>query len=289
MKRRFLFLSLLPVLLLVAWLTLFFNSGGLYTSLQLGSKALGLEVPKPEDAPSHLTAAGFKVVPYYNAIPGPRGLVYSPAGLIVSSPGEGSVYRLIDSDHDGRAEDHLTIVDQLNKPTGLAIHNTWLYIAETDAVGRIAYNPLSGATQGSYQRIIHDLPSGGNHWRRVIHFGPDNWLYLAIGSSCNVCIEEDPRRATIMRFHADGSGGEIVATGLRNSAGFDWAPWNNQLYATDNGRDWLGDDEPPDELNHITHGSFYGWPFSNGVGNHQSSSRFLDWSIRHENCHDPSD
>jgi len=267
MKRRLLFLSLLPVLLLVAWLALFLKSGGLYTSLQLGSRALGFEVSTPEDANSPLTvAAGFKVAPYYNAIPGPRGLAYSPAGLIVSSPSEGGVYRLIDSNHDGRAEDHLAIVDKLSRPTGLAIHNNWLYIAETDAIGRIAYNPLSGATQGSYERIIQNLPSGGNHWRRVIHFGPDNWLYLAIGSSCNICIEEDSRRATIMRFHADGSSGEIVATGLRNSAGFDWAPWNNQLYATDNGRDWLGDDEPPDELNHITHGSFYGWPFSNGFG-----------------------
>ena len=267
MKRRLLLLSLLPALLLAAWLTLFLNTGGLYTAQQLGSRALGIKVPSPGDAHSPLTAAtGFKVVRYYSAISGPRGLAYSPAGLIVSSSSESGVYRLIDSDHDGSAERHITIIDKLKRPTGLAIHNNWLYIAEADAIGRIAYNPLSGATQGNYQRIIHNLPSGGNHWRRVIHFGPDDWLYLSIGSSCNVCIEEDPRRGTIMRFHADGGSGEIVATGLRNSAGFDWAPWNNQLYATDNGRDWLGDHDPPDELNHITHGSFYGWPFRNGFG-----------------------
>jgi len=267
MKRRLLLLSLLPALLLAAWLTSFLKTGGLHTAHQLSSRALGIKVPRPEDMQSPLTtAAGFKVLRYYSAISGPRGLAYSPAGLIVSSSSEGGVYRLIDSDRDGSAERHITIIDKLKRPTGLAIHNNWLYIAETDAIGRIAYNPLNGTTQGRYQRIIHKLPIGGNHWRRVIHFGPDGWLYLAIGSSCNVCIEDDPRRGTIMRFHADGSAGEIVATGLRNSAGFDWAPWNAQLYATDNGRDWLGDDEPPDELNHITHGSFYGWPYSNGFG-----------------------
>lgn len=267
MKRCLLLLSLLAALLLAAWLTLLLNTGGLHTALQLSSRALGIKVPSPGAMHSPLTAAaGFKVAPYYSAISGPRGLAYSPAGLIVSSSSEGGVYRLIDRDHDGSGEHHITIVDKLQRPTGLAIHNNWLYIGEADSIGRIAYNPLNGATQGSYQRIIHNLPSGGNHWRRVIHFGPDDWLYLAIGSSCNVCIEEDPRRGTIMRFHADGSAGEIVATGLRNSAGFDWAPWNGQLYATDNGRDWLGDDDPPDELNHITHGSFYGWPFTNGFG-----------------------
>lgn len=267
MKRRLLLLSLLPALLLAVWLTFFLNTGGLYTAQQLSSRALGIKVSSSGDTHSPLTAAaGFRVERYYSAIPAPRGLAYSPAGLIVSSASEGGVYRLIDSDHDDSAERHSTIIDNLKRPTGIAIHNNWLYIAEADAIGRIAYNPLSGATQGRYQRIIHKLPSGGNHWRRVIHFGPDGWLYLAIGSSCNVCIEDDPRRGTMMRFHADGSAAEIVATGLRNSAGFDWAPWNKQLYATDNGRDWLGDDEPPDELNHITHGSFYGWPYSNGFG-----------------------
>ncbi len=263
MKRRLLLFSSLFALLLLTWLTL----PGLHTAQQIGAKALGLEVKSSANNLQALsTAAGFKVVRYYGDIPGPRGLAISRAGLIVSSPAEGAVYRLVDSDHSGSAKSHLTLVDNLIRPSGLEIHDNWLYIAEADAIGRIAYNPLNGATQGSYQRIIHDLPSGGNHWRRVIHVGPDGWLYLAIGSSCNVCIEEDTRRGSIMRFHSDGSGGEIVARGLRNSAGFDWAPWNQQLYATDNGRDWLGDDEPPDELNRVTQGSHYGWPFSNGFG-----------------------
>ncbi|MBQ0720151.1 MAG: PQQ-dependent sugar dehydrogenase [Gammaproteobacteria bacterium] len=263
MKRFLLLLGLFSALLLLAWLLV----PGLRTAQQLSGKALGIAVANSSDVLSALTTApGFRVERYYGAIRGPRGLAASHAGLIVSSPSEGAIYRLIDSDQNGRAERHLRLIDQLNRPSGLAIHNSWLYVAEADAIGRIAYDPISGKTQGSYQRIVNDLPSGANHWRRVIHFGPDGWLYLAIGSSCNVCIEEDPRRGTIMRFHADGGAAEIYATGLRNSAGFDWAPWDKQLYATDNGRDWLGDDEPPDELNRITRGSFYGWPYSNGFG-----------------------
>jgi mono/diheme cytochrome c family protein len=89
-------------------------------------------------------------------------------------------------------------------------------------------------------------------------------LYVSIGSSCNVCIEKDARRAAILRYRLDGSGQELYATGLRNSVGFDWRPGTTELYATDNGRDYLGDDFPPDELNRIVAGGFYGWPFANG-------------------------
>ena len=90
-------------------------------------------------------------------------------------------------------------------------------------------------------------------------------LYLAQGSTCNICEEPDERRATMMRFAADGSDGRIIATGLRNSVGFDWAPWDGALYATDNGRDLLGDDFPPCELNEIVEGGYYGWPYFNGA------------------------
>ncbi len=94
--------------------------------------------------------------------------------------------------------------------------------------------------------------------------GPDGWLYVSIGSSCNVCEERDPRRAAILRYRPDGSGEEIFATGLRNAVGFDWKPDTGELYATDNGRDLLGDDLPPCELNRVVRGGFYGWPYAHG-------------------------
>ena len=89
-------------------------------------------------------------------------------------------------------------------------------------------------------------------------------MYVSIGSSCNVCEEKDPRRATIVRYRPDGSGEQIHARGLRNSVGFDWRPETGELFATDNGRDLLGDDFPPCELNRISEGGFYGWPYVNG-------------------------
>jgi cytochrome c553 len=89
-------------------------------------------------------------------------------------------------------------------------------------------------------------------------------MYVSVGSSCNVCVETDRRRATLMRFRPDGSGEEVFATGLRNAVGFDWRPEDGQIYATDNGRDLLGDDFPPCELNRVVQGGFYGWPFANG-------------------------
>jgi glucose/arabinose dehydrogenase len=90
-------------------------------------------------------------------------------------------------------------------------------------------------------------------------------MYVSIGSSCNACSETDPRRAAIVRYRPDGSGEQIFATGLRNAVGFDWHPITAALYANDNGRDLLGDDFPPCELNRVVEGGFYGWPFANGA------------------------
>ena len=122
-----------------------------------------------------------------------------------------------------------------------------------------------GILAGSYEPVIEGFTDDGNHWGKTLRLGPDGLLYLSQGSSCNICVEEDERRATMMRFALDGSGGEVMATGLRNSVGFDWAPWSGELYATDNGRDLLGDDFPPCELNLIEGGRFYGWPYFNGA------------------------
>ncbi|HEX9206738.1 MAG TPA: PQQ-dependent sugar dehydrogenase, partial [Steroidobacteraceae bacterium] len=141
-----------------------------------------------------------------------------------------------------------------------------LYVAERTAIRRVRFDATTGATSGSLEPVLTGLTTDGFHQTKTIGIGPDGWLYLAHGSSCNACAEKDPRRATVMRLRPDGSGAEIYATGLRNSVGFDWAPWDGALYATDNGRDLLGDDFPPDELNRIEQGRFYGWPYVNGFG-----------------------
>lgn len=213
----------------------------------------------------------FELSIFADHLPNARLLKIAPTGqLLVSSPRTGAVYLLTDHNHDGKAESTTQLIGGLKHPHGIDLYDdgrkTWLYIAETHAIGRIAIDWRTGKTLGDYESIMTDLPDDGGHRTRTIQFSRDNWLYLTIGSSCNVCLESDIRRATMMRVRPDGSDSQIYATGLRNSVGFDWAPWNNELYATDNGRDLLGDNYPPCELNQITAGGFYGWPHINGFG-----------------------
>lgn len=210
--------------------------------------------------------AGFSLQIFSSGVEHARFLRFTRAGdLLVSRPRSGDIILLrADSNGDGKADGKTTVITGLNRPQGLDFHGAWLYIAERDQVGRIRFDHDSGVAEGNYEPVISGLTGDGNHWSKTLRFGQDGLLYLAQGSTCNVCIEEDSRRATMMRFRADGSGAEIFATGLRNSVGFDWAPWNNALYATDNGRDLLGDDFPPCELNLVEEGKFYGWPYYNG-------------------------
>ena len=171
-----------------------------------------------------------------------------------------------DANGDGKPDAVRKLLGELNHPHGLALRDGWLYVGESNGIGRIRFDEASGQVSGDFERIVDDFTKDGFHTTKTIGFGPDGWLYVSQGSSCNVCIEKDERRATIMRMQPDGSQREIYATGLRNSVGLDWAPWDGALYATENGRDLLGDDIPPDELNRIEQHGFYGWPFVNGAG-----------------------
>jgi len=208
---------------------------------------------------------GFSIATYTADLPSARLLRFTSTGdLLVSATGEGKVMLVgRDADGDGRADSVRVLLDHLNMPHGLALHDGRLYVAEQHAVFRVRFDDAKGSITGTPEYIIRGLPTGG-HWSRTIAFGPDGWLYLSIGSSCNVCLGDDRHRAAITRYHADGSGEEIYATGLRNAVEFAWQPGTGALYANDNGRDFLGDDFPPDELNRIVEGGFYGWPFANG-------------------------
>jgi len=211
-------------------------------------------------------ADGYRVALFAADVPNARWLAVTRRGdVIVSQPKRGQVTLLrADSDGDGRADGQRVLIDGLRRPHGLFLHEDQLYIAESDGVGRVPFDHSDGRLAGRYQRILTGLADEGNHWTKTIAMGPDGWIYLSSGSTCNVCEEENPRRATIMRFRPDGNGLEIYATGLRNSVGFDWSPKDGGLYATDNGRDWLGDDFPPCELNLVERSAFYGWPYANG-------------------------
>lgn len=209
---------------------------------------------------------GFQVSLFATRIPGARVLRFTAAGdLIVSVPHQGRVLLLPrDGGGDGPAGAPRVLLDGLNGPHGVDLHEGMLYVAEEDAVGYIMLNETAGQVSGAYRRITTGLPTGGGHSTRTVRVGPDRKLYVTVGSSCNVCIEDDPRRAAMLRYDLDGGNGEIYAHGLRNSVGFDWRPADGALYATDNGRDWLGDDLPPCELNRIERGAHYGWPYAYG-------------------------
>jgi glucose/arabinose dehydrogenase len=209
---------------------------------------------------------GFAVNTYASGIANARFLRFTSMGdLLVSAPRQGTVFLLErDANGDGTADGRIALLTDLNRPHGIALHGGWLYVAETDAILRVRFDAQTRQVSGTPERIVTGLPGGGNHWTRTIDVGPDGKLYVSIGSSCNVCIEEDPRRATIVRYDLDGKNETIFASGLRNAVGFDWQPGTGDLYATDNGRDMLGDDFPPCELNEVAVGGFYGWPFANG-------------------------
>lgn len=209
---------------------------------------------------------GLAVHAYSTDVPLARVITFTSAGDLVVSRTRQGIVSLVERDRngDGLADGHRVLLEEMDGPHGLALHEGFLYVAERTAVGRVRFDEAVGRLAGPYAHILTGLTTDGFHQTKTIAFGPDGWLYLSQGSSCNVCIEKDGRRATIMRLRPNGSAAEIVATGLRNSVGFDWAPWDGALYATENGRDLLGDDFPPDELNRIEPGQFYGWPHFNG-------------------------
>src|SRR5262245_48729662 len=135
----------------------------------------------------------------------------------------------------GRPDAQETLLAGLDKPHGLDLHDGFLYIGEGSAVARVRFDVATGRTEGEPERIVTGLPAGGNHWTRTVRVGPDGFLYVTVGSSCNACFEADERRAAMLRFRLDGSGGEIFARGLRNAVGFDWRPPGAALYATGHG------------------------------------------------------
>jgi len=224
--------------------------------------------PAPEEFAARIRVPdGFAIGHWATDLPGVRFLRFTDAGdLLASVPGDDRIEILWrDDDGDGVSDGRQILLADLDRPHGIDLYDGWLYVGETGAVGRIRFDAAARATRGSYQRLVTGIPTGG-HWTRTVRVGPDAKLYVSIGSSCNVCAEADPRRAAIVRYALDGSQEEIYATGLRNAVGFDWQPNTGALYATDNGRDLLGDDFPPCELDRVVAGGFYGWPYVNGFG-----------------------
>lgn len=193
----------------------------------------------------------------------PRFAAFGPGGdLYVADQRLGQIIILPDRDRDGVADRQIVFTDGLNQPHNVTFAGGAVYVGETNGVRRLVDQDGDGRADVS-ERII-PLPEGG-HWSRTVAIGPDGKLYVSIGSSCNICLETDQQRATIMQYELDGSGGRVYATGLRNSVGLVWQPSTNRLYATENGRDQMGNNVPPEEINEIRDGAHYGWPRCHGA------------------------
>lgn len=221
---------------------------------------------------------GFEATVYAKLDFMPRMMAFDAEGnLFVSSSKANQIIMLSDSNHDGLADPPVLISKELDAPNGLTFLGDTLLVANQNGVVKLT---KENNTWSKPSPLISNLASGG-HTVKTIKIGPDNHLYINVGSSCNVCIESDPTRATILRYTTDGKPAgalsvvgqhtslpPIWAEGLRNSQGFAWHPVTGEMFATNNGADMrsaskggqINDELPPEHINQINSGKHYGWP-----------------------------
>jgi len=255
------------------------------------SSPISAEPAKPRAIPNNPAEAiklppGFKAQVFHRMQPGggeflrgPRFMAFDLDGnLYVSMGMDNKVLMLPDKNRDGMADEEVVVADNLNAPQGLAFVEGKLLVANQDNLMRLERK--NGQWPAAYKELlVEGLPVGG-HMLKTLKLGPDGFLYLSIGSSCNVCREREPLRATILRYTSTGKpagamtdmgahiNSPIWASGLRNSQGLAWHPKTGAMFASENGADMRSekkggqpsDDIPPDELNRIVEGKHYGWP-----------------------------
>ena len=222
-------------------------------------------IAKSRDFPLELInlPPGFKIAVFAMDIPNARSMVMSPDGILfVGTRRAGKVYAVLDRNEDYHADEVVTIAKNLNMPNGVAFRNGSLYVAEVNRILR--YDNIEKRIHSPPKPVIitDKFPNDRHHGWKYIAIGPDEKLYVPVGAPCNICEKDNAQYATIMRMNLDGSGMEIYSHGVRNTVGFDWHPQTNELWFTNNGRDWMGDDLPPDTLHHAPQkGLHFGFPY----------------------------
>ena len=209
------------------------------------------------------TPPGFKVELFADDVPGARSLAIGAKGTIFVGTRKDRIYAVSGKPGLGSKPTVRVIAERLNMPNGVAFRDGALYVAEINRILRFDGIEESLERPEAPKVVRDDLPRDRHHGWKYIAFGPDGKLYVPIGAPCNVCNE--PTYAVITRMNADGSGHEVFARGVRNTVGFTWHPLTKQLWFTDNGRDYLGDDAPPCELNLAPRaGLDFGFPYCHG-------------------------
>ena len=210
---------------------------------------------------------GFQIEVYARGVDGARSMAMGDDGtLFVGTRTENNIYAIQDTNGDFKA-DNVMVLDTMEVPNGIAMRNGDLYVTQVGSLWK--YPNIEDQLDGELEKelIYDDFPTEFHHGWKYIAFGPDDKLYVPVGAPCNICnsTDEDERFATISRMDPDGTNREIYARGVRNSVGFTWHPDTKQMWFTDNGRDMLGDDIPPCELNTVTEaGQHFGYPFCHG-------------------------
>lgn len=209
---------------------------------------------------------GFQIELFASNVENVRQMALSKTGVIYAgSRREGKVYAIVDNNNDFKADQVFVIAEGLFLPSGVAYRDGTLYVAEVDKILRFENIDTSYDKNPKADVLFDDLPDKSHHGWKYIKFGPDGKLYIPVGVPCNVCLSDDQRFGTILRLDVETKQLETVATGVRNSVGFDWHPKTGELWFTDNGRDMMGDDIPPCELNRVTkEGEFFGFPYVHG-------------------------
>jgi glucose/arabinose dehydrogenase len=212
--------------------------------------------------------AGFRIAVYAADVPNARQMALGPGGIVfVGSRSEGKVYAVVDRDGDHNADQVHVVARGLNQPSGVAFRDGALYVAALNRVLRWRDVARDLAHPPAPDVVSDAFPADAQHGWKFIAFGPDGRLYAPVGAPCNVCVPPGPLHATITRLDVAGGRPEVVARGVRNTVGFDFQPRTGDLWFTENGRDWLGDDQPPDELNRLTRpGEHFGFPHCHGNG-----------------------
>jgi glucose/arabinose dehydrogenase len=212
------------------------------------------------------TPPGFEVTVFAKLDVAPRLMTFGPNGVLYAAARDAGLVVAVPA---GRQP--VTVLQGLTGPHSVSFRGNDLYVAVDDGVLRFANAVTDGLVIRSPAERLLTLPAGGQHSSRTAAIGPDDRLYVTAGSTCNFCVETDPRRAAMMRYDADGASEVVLARGLRNSVDFAWHPVTGELWALENGGDGLGDDDPPEEINVIQPGGDYGWPDC------IADRRALDW------------
>ena len=218
---------------------------------------------KPPDGFLPTAPAGFHVNVYAKEFKYPRFLAVAPNGdIFLADLSAGQVIVLRDPQHTGSAQQREIFAEHLNRPFGIAFHDDYVYVGNMNAVVRFRYDKQTSKRLGEAEHIL-DLPSGGSHITRTVAFSPDGkQLFVSVGSSGNIDVEKDQRRAAVLVADPDGKNSRIFASGLRNAVGLGIEPVTGAVWVAVNERDELGDNLPPDYFTSIKDGGFYGWPYS---------------------------